>query len=174
MSQRHLTAEQWRVISYLYHPDQLSRRTSPTLATVIASQTVDRDDVVEVVERGLVQARVAGEECTRGPLQRLPETRIRLRLTQAGIYHASHNPQHLILCALRAGLGKLVSLGRLANRLPNRPVSYGELYDQAERGLFTVHLTDGDIEIPIDDVAECLDLVYAQITERGKTFVAYL
>lgn len=172
MSNCQLSAEQWRVISYLYHPDQLSRRNSPSLADVIAKQAVDREDVVEVVERGLVQGRVAGEECTRGPLKRLPEKAIRLRMTKAGIYRASHDPQHLVLCALRA-YGHSLALDFLMRRLAAK-VTFGELCEVAEKGLISTHLIgDDDIEVPIRDVRETPNLAVACLTGRGKTFVAY-
>jgi hypothetical protein len=86
MSRHALTAEQWRIVSYLYHPDQLARRVSPALSTVIRTQAVARDSVIEVVERGLVQARVGGEECARGPLQKLSETRGSKRLAPKVTY----------------------------------------------------------------------------------------
>lgn len=174
MGKRQLTAEQWRVISYLYHPDQLSRRTAPSLAAVIDKQAVTREDVIEVVERGLVQGRVGGEECTRGPLKRLPEKAIRLRLTRAGMYHASHDPQHLVLCALRAIGGNGWPLDMLMGRLPGKPISFGELYEMADRGLIATFLIDVDREIRISHVRNCPELAYAQATSRGRTFVAYL
>jgi hypothetical protein len=169
-----LSAEQWRVVSYLYHPDQLSRRTSPSLATVINKQAVERDDVVEVVERGLVQGRVGGEECTRGPLKRLPEKAIRLRLTRAGIYRSHHDPQHLVLCAVRALRGdREFTLDDLMQR-PTVKVTFGELCEIADKGLITTHLIGTDIEVPIADVRDEPHLAYARLMPRGRTFVAYL
>jgi hypothetical protein len=172
VSNQHLTAAQWRVISYLYHPDQLSRRTSPTLADVIRKQAVDRADVVEVVERGLVQARVGGEECTRGPLNRLPEKVIRLRLTRAGIYRASHDPQHLVLCTLRAGGAERLDF--LMRRRRAVKVSFGELCDIAERGLIGTYVLGTDIEVPIREMRDCPTHAHALMTGRGRTFVAYV
>jgi hypothetical protein len=169
VSKRQLTAEQWRVISYLYHPDQLSKRLSPSLAVVLDKQDVDRDAVIEVVERGLVQARVGGEECTRGPLKRLPETAIRLRLTKAGIYHVSHDPQHLVMCALRQSEFNLSGLLHL-----HKPVTFGELCEMADRNLLDTYLTHTDIEVPIRDVRDSPGLACARLTTRGRTFVAYL
>jgi len=166
-----LSAEQWRVISYLYHPDQLSRRTSPSLADVIAKQAVDREDVIEVVERGLVQGRVGGEECTRGPLKRLPEKAIRLRMTKAGIYRASHDPQHLVLCALR-GYGYSLYLDFLMHRLAEK-VTFGQLCEIADKGLITAHLLGDDIEVPIRSMHDNPRGAVACLTGRGKTFVAY-
>ncbi|MEV7624260.1 hypothetical protein [Actinoplanes sp. NPDC089786] len=160
------------MISYLYHPDQLSRRTSPSLATVIQKQDVDRDDVIEVIERGLVQGRVGGEECTRGPLKRLPEKAIRLRLTKAGIYRAHTDPQHLVLCALRA-YGYSLHLDFLMNRLTAK-VTFGELCEIADRGLISTHLLGDDIEVPIADMRETPSLAVACLTGRGKTFAAYV
>ena len=170
MSNCQLSAAQWRAISYLYHPDQLSRRTSPSMVDVIGKQAVDREDVVEVVERGLVQGRVGGEECTRGPLKRLPAKAIRLRLTRAGIYRASHDPQHLVLCALRA-LGA-EQLDFLMRRLAAK-VTFGELCEIADKGLVDTYLYGPDVEVPIRDVRENPSLAYARMTERGRTFVAY-
>ena len=182
MGKRQLTAEQWRVISYLYHPDQLSRRTSPSLAVIINKQAVDRDDVVEVVERGLVQARVGGEECTRGPLKRLPEKAIRLRLTKAGIYHAHTDPQHLVMCALRT-TGQF-TLWNLMYRFnvqlqpgakPLAPtIGFGELCEMADRLLFTTLLLDGDIPVDIREVEKIPGLAYARQTKKGASYAAYL
>ena len=170
MGKRQLTAEQWRVISYLYHPDQLSRRTSPSLATVIDKQAVTRDDVIEVVERGLVQARAGGEECTRGPLKRMPETAIRLRLTKAGIYHAHHDPQHLVMCALRAH--DTLTVYTLLRGLA-QSISFGELCAMADKALIQIFWTDTDTDVPIRDVRTCPSFVSAWQTPRGRTFVAY-
>jgi hypothetical protein len=166
-----LTAPQWRVVSYLYHPDQLAKRVSPSLAEVLHKQHADRDAVVDLVERGLVQARVGGEECTRGPLKRLPEKAIRLRLTKAGIYLASHDAMHLVMCAVRPP--NSFSLAALMHRLA-RPVSFDELCDLADRNLMFVSLRDNDIEVPIRDVRECPELAYATQTATGRTFIAYL
>jgi hypothetical protein len=174
VGKRQLTAEQWRVISYLYHPDQLSRRTAPSLAAVIDKQAVTREDVIEVVERGLVQARVGGEECTRGPLKRLPEPRIRLRLTRAGIYHAGHDAQHLVLCVLRAAVhADTFTIDALMHRL-YKPVSFDELCDMQRRHLLDTFLIGLDTEVPIGQVRGCPEIAYARWTERGRTFVAYL
>lgn len=170
MSNCKLSAGQWRVISYLHHPDQLGSRTSPTLTAVMTKQAIDRGDVVEVVERGLVQARVGGEECTHAALKRLPEKPIRLRLTNAGIYRAGHDPQHLVLCALRnhavAGLNDLMHL--LAEQ-----VSFGELCEIAEKHLINTYLYGTDVEVPIRDMRDSPDLAHARLTLRGRTFVAY-
>ncbi|OJF10059.1 hypothetical protein [Couchioplanes caeruleus] len=171
MSTCKLSAEQWRVISYLYHPDQLSRRTSPSLADVMTKQAVARDDVVEVVERGLVQSRVGGEECTRGPLKRLPEKAIRLRLTRAGIYRAHHDPQHLVLCALR--VHRTLSLDFLMHRLAT-PVSHDELCDIANNGLITAYALGTDIEVSVSQMWDCPSHAHALMTKHGRAFLAYL
>jgi hypothetical protein len=168
VSKPRLTAEQWRVLSYLYHPDQLGKRVSPSLATVLHSQHADRDAVVDLVERGLVQARVRGDECTRGPLKRLPERAIRLRLTRAGIYHASNDAMHLVMCALRHP--NMFTLDYLMRRLA-RPVTFNELCDLADDALITVLINGEDIEVPIRDVRECPELAYAVPTAHGRTYV---
>jgi hypothetical protein len=183
MSRHALTAEQWRIVSYLYHPDQLARRVSPALSTVIRTQAVARDSVIEVVERGLVQARVGGEECARGPLQKLSETAIRLRLTRSGIYHAGNDPQHAVMCALRF-TGVRYTLWDLMYRL-NVPqprgskrlapkVTYGELCEMADRHLFTTFLAATDTWVAIQDVKTIPGLVYATQTGIGKSYVAYV
>jgi hypothetical protein len=182
VSRCHLSAAQWRVISYLYHPDQLSRRTSPSLATVTVKQAVDRDDVVEVVERGLVQARVGGEECPRGPLKTLPPKAVRLRLTRSGIYRASNDPQHAVMCALRTphrftlwDLMYRLHVRQPAGSKPLAPkVTFGELCEMADRYLFETFLVEGDIPVrKIRDVATIPGLAYAQQTKLGRTYVAY-
>ncbi|MEU8609361.1 hypothetical protein AB0C29_15295 [Actinoplanes sp. NPDC048791] len=185
MGKHQLSAEQWRVISYLYHPDQLAKRLSPTLAVVLDKQGVDRDAVIEVAERGLVQARVGGEECTRGPLKTLPAKAIRLRLTRAGIYLAGNDPQHAVMLALRQP--HRFTLWDLMYRLHVRQVptpapgtvppriTFAELSDMADRWLFETFLIEEDIPVKrLSDVQSIPGLAYARQTKTGASYVAYL
>ncbi|WP_067502214.1 hypothetical protein [Actinoplanes sp. TFC3] len=188
MSKRHqLTAAQWRIISYLYHPDQLARRTAPSLAVVIDKQAVDRGDVVEVVERGLVQARVGGEECAHALLKKLPDRAIRLRLSKSGTYHAGTDPQHAVMSALRSTTPGQFTLWDLMYRLEHVPhcpkpapgmipprITFGELAEMAERFLFDTFLVDDDIPVTIREVQTIPGLAYAKQTKTGASYVAYL
>ena len=175
MSKPHqLSAEQWRVIGHLYNPSLLSpasRRRDPSMATVCKRQDVNPGAVIEVVNRGLVHTVLEGTEVPLEAVRRLPDKAIRLRITQAGIYHASHDPQHVVLCALR-GAGVL-SAYALEHTLV-MSISFGELCDIAERGLIATHLgNDGDTEVNLRDWSACSSFVYARLTRRGRTFIAY-
>jgi len=183
VSKRQLTAGQWRVVSYLYHPDLLNRRLSPTLAQVIDKQDVDRDDVIEVVERGYVQPRVGGEECGRNPLKQLPAKAVRLRLTRSGLYHAGQDPQHAVMCALRTG--QRFTLWDLMYRLDVKQpqgslslaprITFDELFDMADRFLFDAFLADDDTKVyDIRKVSTIPGLVYAKQTKLGASYAAYL
>jgi hypothetical protein len=185
VSRHQLSAEQWRVISYLYHPDQYSKRVSPPLALVLDKQDVDRDAVIEVAERGLVQARVGGEECPLGPLKKLPAKAIRLRLTRSGAYLAGNDPQHAVMCALRQP--HRFTLWDLMYRLHVRHVpapapgmvppriTFAELSDMADRWLFETFLIEDDIPVKrISDVQSIPGLAYARQTKTGASYVAYL
>lgn len=173
MSNRHqLGAEHWRVIGHLYDPALISpysRRRDPSVATVCKKQDVTREAVVEVVERGLVHARLNGDEIPLDGVRRLPEKVIRLRITKAGMYHASHDPIHLVTCALRDYIE--LSLATLLRGLVN-PVGFGELCELADRHLFDTYLAGTDTEIPIRDMRDMPLSAYARQTARGRTFAA--
>jgi hypothetical protein len=185
MRRHRLSAGQWRVISYLHHPDQYSKRVSPPLAEVLDKQAVDRSDVIEVVERGLVQARVGGEECPLGPLKRLPAKAIRLRVTRSGAYLAVNDPQHAVMCALRTG--QRFTLWDLMYRLHVRHVptpapgmippriTFAELTEMADQSLFEAFLIEADTPIrSLRDVATMPGLAYARQTRFGASHVAYV
>ncbi|MEV6305865.1 hypothetical protein AB0M02_41065 [Actinoplanes sp. NPDC051861] len=188
MSKRHqLTAAQWRIISYLYEPEQFGRRISPTLALIINKQSVDRSDVIEVAERGLVQARLGGEECAHALLKKLPDRAIRLRLTKSGIYRASTDPQLAVMRALRHSARGQFTLWDLMYRLEHVPhcptpapgkipprITFGELADMAGRFLFETFLVDDGIPVSdIRDVQTIPGLAYAVQTKLGASYVAH-
>ena len=174
MSKPHqLSAEHWRVIGHLYDPSltsPTSRRRDPSMATVCKKQWVTRDAVVEVVDRGLVHALLDGDEIPLDAVRRLPEKTIRLRITQAGMYHASHDPVHLVMCALRAYAD--LTLFTLLRGLAN-PVGFGELCELADRHLFDTYLIGTDTEIPIREMRDMPSFAYARRTIRGRLYAAY-
>lgn len=151
---RNLSAPAWRVLSYLYHPDQQGRRTGVSLRTVMSSQQTERDAALSVVERGLVEPRHLGQECTLSDFKKLGPESIRLRITRAGRYVASNDPQHRVMCALRAqpdGLTvhNLMYLQRASgDRRPSFDLSptinFSELAGMRERNLFEAYLIKGE------------------------------
>ncbi|MBB4761402.1 hypothetical protein ACFQFC_35150 [Amorphoplanes digitatis] len=146
-----------------------SRRRDPSMAVICMKQDVDRDAIVEVVDRGLVHARLDGDEVPLEAVRRLPDKAIRLRITKAGMYHASHDPIHLVMCALRthADLTLLTLLRGLVS-----PVSFGELCELADRHLFDTYLLGTDTEIPIREMRDLPLFAYARQTARGRTYAA--
>ena len=168
-----LSADSWRVIGHLYDPSLInpgSRRRDPSMQVICKTQDVTRDAVVDVVERGLVRARLGlgGDDAPLEAVRRLPDSAIRLRITKAGMYHASHDPTHLVMCALRRGELTLFTLLRgLAN-----PVGFGELCELADRHLFDTYLLGTDAEIPIRQVRDLSSFAYARQTAVGRAYAA--
>ncbi|WP_250000275.1 hypothetical protein [Actinoplanes sp. M2I2] len=173
MSKTHqLAADSWRVIGHLYNPSltsPYSRRRDPSMATVCKKQDAIRESVVNVVDRGFVHARLDGNELPLDGVRRLPEKAIRLRITQAGVYHASHDPTHLVMCALRdnAELTLFTLLRGLAH-----PVGFGELCELADRHLFDTYLLGTDTEIPIRQMRDMPSFAYARQTAAGRAYAA--
>jgi hypothetical protein len=166
-----LAADSWRVIGHLYNPSltsPYSRRRDPSMATVCKKQDAIRESVIDVVDRGLVHARLDGNEIPLEGVRRLPEKAIRLRITKAGMYHASHDPISLVTCALRHVEMTLFTLLRgLAN-----PVGFGELCELADRHLFDTYLIGTDTEIPIRQMRDMLSFAYARQTALGRAYAA--
>lgn len=173
MSKRHqLSADSWRVIGHLFDPTLVSpypRRRDPSMATVCKKQDATRESVIDVVDRGLVHARLDGNEIPLEGVRRLPEKAIRLRITKAGMYHASHDPTHLVMCALRtyADLTLYTLLRGLAS-----PIGFGELCELADRHLFGTYLVGADTEIPIRQMRDMPSFAYARQTAVGRAYAA--
>jgi hypothetical protein len=139
------------------------------MAAVCKKQDAVRESVVDVVDRGLVHARLGGNELPLDGVRRLPEKAIRLRLTKAGIYHATHDPTHLVMCALRGNAE--LTVYDLMHRLAN-PVGFGELCELADRHLFDTYLLGTDTEVPIRQHGHESSFVYARQTAAGRAYAA--
>ncbi|MDP9799021.1 hypothetical protein J2S43_007533 [Catenuloplanes nepalensis] len=142
-----LQPSQWRVIDFLFR--NLNQRVSPSLKRLMKDQDVERPEIVDLVDRGLVEARFGGEPCVLiGPVKRAPEHQVRIKLSRAGFHRAHRDPLHLVLAPLGGGAtGMEMSLRELTT-WPRDGVTVPDLLTIHAAGLIEVRTGAGSVIDP--------------------------